>query len=219
MNAVLFDNDGVLVNSEPLHRVAWERVFGPRGVAVSDADYTWSIGRHDLTFAGVVIDRFGLPDTPEALRDEKRGHFLSMVAAESETFEGLPELMGRLAKTRRIGVASSAMLAAVNTVLERFGLAELVSAIVTNEDVCRHKPHPEPYLMCAERLGIEPQHCTAFEDSVAGIESAKAAGMHVIAFASTFPPDQLPGADAVIESMADTDAIVELVESLERTSG
>jgi len=215
---VLFDNDGVLVDSEPLHRIAWEKVFRPRGVVVSDADYTWSVGRRDVTFAAVVIDKFGLPDEPEALRDEKRRHLLKMVATESRTFEGLPRLVRRLAEARQLGVVSSAMLAEVKTVLKRFGLSQFVGAIVTNEDVARHKPHPEPYLTCADRLGVEPQHCTAFEDSISGIESAKAAGMRVIGFSSTFPPHELRGADAVIESMADTDAVVELVESLERRS-
>ena len=91
--AVIFDNDGVLVDSEPLHRVAWERTFGPRGVVVPGADYDWSIGRRDATFAGIIAERFGLPDTPESLVDEKRSHLVAMLEQESQTFDGLPELV------------------------------------------------------------------------------------------------------------------------------
>ena len=214
--AVIFDNDGVLVDSEPLHRVAWERTFGPRGVVVPGADYDWSIGRRDATFAGIIAERFGLPDTPESLVDEKRSHLVAMLEQESQTFDGLPELVRALAADRRIGVASSAMRPEVEIVLARFGLREFVDVTVTNEDVTRHKPDPEPYLLCAERLGVEPTGCTVVEDSVSGIEAARAAGMRVIAFTSTFPADRLAGADAVLESLADTGAVLELIRSLGR---
>ena len=214
--AVIFDNDGVLVDSEPIHRVAWEKVFGARGVVVSPADYAWSIGRRDVTFAEVIIKKFNLDDTPEDLRDEKLTHYLKMLAEKATAFEGIPELLRRLAETYRLGIATSAMREAVDIVLPRLGISGPFGAIVTNEDVTRHKPDPQPYLLCAEQLGVEPARCVALEDSVSGIESAGAAGMRVIALTSTFPADQLSGADAVIDSFADTEATVALIDSLGR---
>jgi len=214
MKAVLFDNDGVLVDSEPLHRVAWEQVYRPRGVQVSESDYAWSIGRRDITFAGIIGEKAGLPDTAEVLVNEKREHLLRMLAEDSQTFPGLPALVAALAAVCKVGVASSAMRPEVDIVLDRFGLRPHIAAVVSNEDVGRHKPDPEPYLLCAERLGVEPAGCVVIEDSVSGVESARAAGMPVVAFTSTFPAEKLGGADAVVESLTDTTALVELIESL-----
>jgi len=218
--AVIFDNDGVLVDSEPLHRIAWERVFRPRGAVVSEDDYAWSIGRRDLTFAGLIADRFRLRDSAEALRDEKRRHYLKLLREESRTFGGLPELVRALARTHRLGIASSAIREAIDTVIERFGLDGLFEAVVSQEEVADHKPHPQPYRLCAERLGVAPARCVAIEDSVSGVRSAKAAGMRAIGFTSTFPGDALREADAVIGSMSDGPAILDLVDSLvERPDG
>jgi mannitol-1-/sugar-/sorbitol-6-phosphatase len=98
---------------------------------------------------------------------------------------------------------------------QRFDIARHFETIVSNEDVANHKPDPEPYLLCAERLGVVPTRCTVFEDSVSGIRAGKAAGMGVIAFTSTFAAEKLIEADVVIDCMADTDAMLRLVESLE----
>jgi HAD superfamily hydrolase (TIGR01509 family) len=204
------------VDSEPLHRIAWERTFGPRGVVVSEPDYVWSIGRRDVTFAGVVAEKYGLADPPVELRDEKHRHLLELLETRSRTFDGLPELVRALAANRHVGVVSSALRREVRLVLTRFGLADHVESIVCNEDVTRHKPDPEPYLLCAQRLGVEPARCVVFEYSRSGIAAARAAGMPVIGFTSTFAADQLDGADAVVDSLCDTDALVALVGDVQR---
>ncbi len=212
--AAIFDVDGVLVDSEPLHREAWEHVFGRRDVVVADEDYAWSIGRRDVTFAGVVRDKFGLPDSAESLRDEKIDFYLKLLADRSETFDGIPELVRTLSADRRIGITSSAHLPAVEIVLRRFRLAPYFEAIVTNETVANHKPHPEPYQTCARALEVEPADCVAFEDSVTGVASARAAGMRVIALTTTFSAAELAEADAVVDSVADTAEIVRLAGDL-----
>jgi beta-phosphoglucomutase len=214
MNAVIFDNDGVLVDSEPLHRVAWEQTFGPRGVVVSEEDYAWSIGRRDLLFAERIIDKAAMDETAEGIRDEKHAHLRRLLATESRPFPGGPELVRALAKTYVLAVTSSAMRTEIGIVLDRLGLDDVFETFVTNEDVSRHKPDPEPYVLCAERLGVRPEHCVVFEDSVTGIEAAVAAGMHVIGFTSTFPREALSAADVVVDSLADTEALAALVASL-----
>ncbi len=185
-NAVIFDNDGVLVDSEPLHRIAWEQTFGPRGVVVSEEDYEWSIGRRDLFFAERMVDKFGMSETPLAVRDEKHDHLRELLVTESRAFEGGPQLVRRLGGMYTLGIASSAMRVEIRIVLDCLGLDGLFDVIVTNEAVDRHKPDPLPYSLCAGRMGVEPAHCVVFEDSVTGVASAKAAGMRVIAFTSTF---------------------------------
>jgi HAD superfamily hydrolase (TIGR01509 family) len=216
--AVIFDHDGVLVDSEPLHRVAWDRTFGPRGLTVSEADFLWSIGRSDSLFTERVVEKYGADVPAEVLRREKWACFLDLLATESETFDGLLDLLAALAATRTLGIASSAWADAIEITVRRFDIADRFDAIVSNEDVERHKPEPDPYLLCAERLGVAPSRCVAVEDSVMGVASARAARMRVVAFTSTFPSRDLADADAVIDGFADTDAVVRLVEELEESS-
>ena len=212
--AVIFDNDGVLVDSEPLHRIAWEHTFGPRQVIVSEEDYAWSIGRRDLLFAARIAEKAGLSEPPERIRDEKHAHLRHLLATDARPFAGGPELVRALGRVHLLGIATSAMRAEVEIVLDRLGLGGLFRAIVANEDVRQHKPHPEPYLICAEHLGVPADRCVVIEDSVTGVEAAKAAGMRVIAFTSTFPAGALSGADIVVEDLADTVRLVALVRSL-----
>jgi len=216
MNAVIFDHDGVLVDSEPLHRVAWEATFGPMGVIVSAEDYAWSIGRRDLTFAQKLVEKLGLREPAAGIVEEKHRHLRRLLRTESSTFDGVPDLVRRLAEHHLLGIASSAMRAEVDITLPRFGMAGLFQAIVTSEDVNEHKPHPEPYLHCAAKLGVAPTDCVVFEDSVSGIQAARAAGMSVVAFASTFPAEQLADADAVLKRLDDVAGIAALVDSLAR---
>ena len=214
--AVLFDHDGILVNSEPLHRLAWERTFQPLRVAVSDADYAWSVGRLDLIFAEAVIRKHALTATPQQLADEKRRHVTHLLAHESQTFQGIPQLVRRLAQTRPLGIVSSAMREEISITLRRFRLDRLFTVIVAADDVTRHKPDPEPYLLCATRLRVPPGNCVVLEDSPSGIEAARRAGMRVVAVTNTFSAEELPPADALLESLADTDAVIALIESFRR---
>jgi HAD superfamily hydrolase (TIGR01509 family) len=212
--AVIFDHDGVLVDSEPLHRVAWDRTFGPRRLDVSEADFLWSIGRSDTLFTERIVEKYGADAPAEVLRREKWSCFLDLLATESETFPGLIELLPALAETRALGIASSAWSDAIEITLRRFDIARYFGVIVANEHVTKHKPEPDPYLLCAERLDVRPARCVVFEDSVMGIASARAAGMRVIALTSTFSAENLADADAVIDSFEDRDTVLALVEEL-----
>ncbi len=215
----MFDHDGVLVNSEPIHRSAWEQICRPRGIRVSEADYAWSVGRRDITFAQRLVAKFGLRESPEAVRDEKRAVYLTMLEADVETFEGVPELLRCLGSSRPLGLVTSSMLSEVEIGLVKLGLRAYFATLVTSEDVQQHKPHPEPYLLCAQRLRVEPADCVAFEDSPSGIRAAKAAGMRVVALTTTFGQAELAAADEIIGSIADTAAVVALVTSLAAPPG
>jgi HAD superfamily hydrolase (TIGR01509 family) len=214
LDAVIFDFDGVLANSEPLHRRAWEGLLARRGITAAEADYEWSIGRRDIQFAGLLVDKFGLTDTAAGLQDEKRSTYLDDLRNRGEMREGARELVLAAADTYRIGLASSAKRDAVDIVLERFEISPLFKTIVTNEDVSEFKPRPEPYLLCARRLGVEPRRCVAFEDSPSGVHAARAAGMRVIAVTGTSPPKRLADADEVTDGLADTARLLSVIASM-----
>lgn len=212
--AVMFDYDGVLVNSEPIHRMAWAQIFRARGVCVSEADFAWSVGRRDITFAERIVTKFRLSEEPETIRNEKRAVYLRMLQTKVRAFEGIPELLRHLGSSRPLGLVTSSMLGEVEVGLDNLGLREHFDTLVTSEDVQQHKPHPEPYLLCAQRLCVAPADCVAFEDSPSGIRAAKAAGMRVVALTTTFARAELAEADEIIEGVADTAAVVALLESL-----
>lgn len=210
----MFDYDGVLVNSEPIHRMAWEQICLPRGLHVSEADYAWSVGRRDIAFAERLVTKFGLRESPETVRNEKRAAYLMMLKTKIEAFAGIPELLQRLGSNRPLGLVTSSMLSEVEIGLATLGLQSYFTTLVTSEDVRQHKPHPEPYLLCAQRMGVDPTGCLVFEDSPSGIRAAKAAGMSVIAITTTFQRAELAEADAIIDSVVDTAAVATLVESV-----
>jgi HAD superfamily hydrolase (TIGR01509 family) len=213
VQAVLFDHDGVLVDSEPLHRIAWERTFGARGIRVSEEDYEWSIGRRDLIFAGIIITKHGLHEAPEAVIADKRKHMLRMMAEEAKTIDGAQELVRRLDGEYRLGLVSSAMRPEIDITLSRFGFAEFFQAVISCGDTAKHKPDPEPYRLCAERLGVPLEACVALEDSASGIESAKSAGAFVIGVATTLPREKLTAAHVIIDNLSDTDRTLHLIRT------
>lgn len=214
-HAILFDHDGVLVDSEPLHRVAWEATFEPKGIAVSEEDYTWSVGRRDLLFAARVSEKYRVDLSPAEIVDEKRRHLQTLLATKALLLPGISDLVQRLGELYPLGVASSAVRHDIHITLTRFDLEKHFRVVIGAEDVTRHKPDPQPYLIAAERLGVEPGRCVVLEDSITGIQSAKAAGARVIGVAGTFPAERIrPFTDTIVTSLADTPRILALIESL-----
>jgi HAD superfamily hydrolase (TIGR01509 family) len=165
----------------------------------------WSLYLHDVA---------GVPDEPEAINAEVLRRMLASYHAHLPLIDGAVEAVRRLAARYRLGLASSSNRQLIDTALELAGLALSFPATVSSEEVARGKPAPDVYLEAARRLGVDPTHCAAVEDSHGGIRSAKAAGMRVIALPNpSYPPDEeaLAQADVVIRSL--DELTPELVDS------
>ncbi len=197
-SAIIFDMDGVLVDSEPVHDCAWQALFAELNLAhnhgIVFADY---IGRSDRVLLRDLIARHQLTHSIDDLIQRKLHHLLKLLRAHRIEFRELHDLLPALAKHYKLGIATSAPRIAIDVVMEVTGLRPHFQAIVGREDVQHAKPQPEVYLTAAARLGISPADCCAIEDTPVGIEAAKAAGMTVIGLTTSLPAAKLDRADHI----------------------
>jgi beta-phosphoglucomutase len=210
LRAMVFDFDGVIVDSEPLHHAAFVRVlFEPLGL---DCDYDRYVQqyigcddrdaiRQAYAQAGRALDDAAL----SALIDRKAAAFAQVVAGGVAPIDGAVELIDAAAGRMPLAVASGALRSDIELILPAIAdgrLADRFAAMVTADDVERSKPDPATYLLAARRLAIEPARCLAIEDTPAGLAAARAAGMMTLAVATTHPPGQLE-ADRTVARPAD----------------
>lgn len=192
-SAILFDLDGVLVDSTPSVERQWRTWAREQGL---DEEKVLGIA-HGVRTVEVVRAMAPLLDPEaEARKLERR---------EAEDHEGVVAMPGAMELVRalpadRWAVVTSGTRALALSRLELAAIP-LPNILIAADDVVCGKPHPEPYLKAAERMAIQPQQCLVFEDAPAGIRSAQAGGMKVIGMASTFDPKSLQEADAVIQSL------------------
>ncbi len=198
--AVIFDMDGVIVDSEPRHERAFRDVLEAIGYAKNHGihfpDY---YGKSDRLVWTDFIDRHDPPHTHAELMERRELRFIEIVEEEEPIFEGIPELALALKERFQLAVASGSRHSIISTVLGMQGLREHFPTVVSAEDVKHGKPRPDVFLRAAELMGVEPARCVVIEDSVAGVEAGLAAGMDVIAITNSFPRGELRAATAVVD--------------------
>lgn len=194
--------DGVLVDGEPLHFQAVNKLLATEGKAISLDDYKPYMGTK-TGWADMIRD-FGLTQPREHYSEIYRAMILESYRTQSEPLPGAVELVrGLRSAGMRIGVASSSILPWVEACLARIGLEDAFDDITTGTDVDNGKPAPDIYLLAAERLNVNPRDCLAIEDAPAGILSAKAAGMECWAVRTEYTRGLLlPDPQREFESLA-----------------
>lgn len=195
----IFDMDGVLVNTNPWHRLAWREFCGQYGLRVTDEELENRMyGRRNDEILRAFFGE-GLPAAEIWRRSrEKEALFRSKIRSQitEAVVPGVREFLNSY-KQYPAALASNAERANIDFVLSELGLGGHFQALVNGSDVTRPKPAPEIYLRAAEMLGLEPAECLVFEDSVTGVTAARAAGMRVVGLQTTHP--DLPGAEVVVE--------------------
>ncbi len=205
IEAVVFDLDGVLVDSEHVWDEVREEFARERGGHWHDGAQADMMGMSSTEWSRYMHDVIGLVDPPEEINAEVVGRMEARYMERLPLFDGAIEAVRRLADTFRLGIASSSNRPIIDAVLHAAGIADLFAATVSSEEVAHGKPAPDVYLEAARRLGLPPKRCAAIEDSGNGILSASAAGMGVIAIPNRrYPPpvDSLALADVVLDSLA-----------------
>jgi HAD superfamily hydrolase (TIGR01509 family) len=206
IRAVVFDLDGVLIQSEEVWDSVRERYTRERGGRYDEEIQRAMMGMSSTEWSRYLHDVAGIPDEPEEINAEVVRRMLGAYEAELPLIDGAQEAVRRLAGEFRLAVASSSNRPLIDAVLQAAELEPYFEATVSSEEVAHGKPAPDVYLEAARRLGVEPAHCAAVEDSHGGIRSAKAAGMRVIAIPNpSYPPDDesLAQADVTLGSLAD----------------
>jgi HAD superfamily hydrolase (TIGR01509 family) len=207
IDAVVFDMDGVLIQSEEVWDEVREAYVLERGGRYTAEVQRAVMGMSSTEWSRYLHEQAGVPDEPEEINAELVRRMLASYRNHLPLIDGAVDAVRRLAALYRLGLASSANRPLIDAALEIAGLASCFTVTVSSEEVARGKPAPDVYLEAARRLGVEPTSCTAVEDSHSGIRSAKAAGMHVIAFPNpSYPPDE--------EALAQADVIIRSLEEL-----
>ena len=209
IDAVVFDLDGVLLDSEEIWDRAREELALERGGRWHDRAQRDMMGMSSTEWSRYMHETIGLPEPPEEINREVVRRLTELYREELPVIPGAKEAVERLAARWPLGLASSSNRELIDLVLELLGVAHLFRATVSSEEVARGKPAPDVYLEAARRLGIEPSRAAAVEDSQNGILAAQAAGMRVVAIPNPrFPPgeDALAAADIVLASPAELTA-------------
>jgi HAD superfamily hydrolase (TIGR01509 family) len=200
---VLFDLDGVIVDSREHHLGAWEawaRVHAPHA---PPGYFHQSFGLRNDAIIGGLIE--GLtPADLQRLAARKEALFRERARGSLEALPGVFELLAFLDEQRvPSAVVTSTPRANLELVLEAVGLSGRFAALVAEEDAARGKPDPEGFLVAARRLGVAPERCVVIEDAPAGVRAAKAGGMRAVGVTTTRPAIELREADLVVDSLAE----------------
>ena len=205
--AVIFDLDGVLWDGEPLYHEAFNVVLAPLGHHVSEDDYRKVIGQSVEACWEWMCERFKLSKPSASFLPAYNRAVLQLLERPAEPLPGVRSLISELKRLGvPIAVASASLRAWVDATLRGLGLEDAFDTTVSASEVAAAKPAPDLYLAAAARLGVAPECCLAVEDTLAGVRSAKAAGMFAVqlrAASTALPP--LDEADLVLDSPADFD--------------
>ncbi len=187
LKAVLFDMDGVIVDTEPLHKKAYFQMFHEVDIPVTEALFETFTGQSTIEICRQLCEQFHLKTAPETLVAIKRKHFKVLF----DTDDGLTLISGVLELIQdyhknglTLVLASSASMPNINRIFKRFDLDQYFVAKLSGADLPKSKPHPEIFIKAAEASGHEKSECMVIEDSTNGINAAKAAGIYCVGFDS-----------------------------------
>ncbi len=207
IRAVVFDFDGVLADSEPLHFRAYQETLVAFGMTLTAEEYYQQLlGFNDEDcFRIMASNRGRTTDEAEvAAFVEQKGRVFERIILEQDTlYPGAAECVERMAAAFPLGIASGAFRHEILLTLERAGLDHHFRFVVGSGDTPHSKPAPDPYVRAAELHGLPPSECVAIEDSRWGLESARAAGLRTVGITHTYPAAQLGDPEIVINSLAE----------------
>ncbi len=200
MKAVIFDMDGVLIDSEVAHQKAEIQALADHGLQVTVEDLKPYAGANRRAFRIGITKQFGVDLDWDSIYEEK-DRLLFRYMEDVEALPGVLPLLKAIRQTDcKLAVATSSPKPLLDFVVNKFELAPLFDTLVCNDDITQSKPDPQIFLIAAERLHVKPVECIVIEDSLNGIKAAKAAGMFTIAVPTTFRHEELGDADRIIDS-------------------
>lgn len=207
--AVIFDMDGVLIDSEPLQVEAEKFTCDKFGIVVPDHEWMTFKGKTNRTIFGYIVEHYATqPVSVDELVETKRKYYRENAVKRLRMIPGSLAFLEHLVlrpRGKSIALTTSTGRVIQKQVFEKFHLKSYFAHIVTGDDVTNGKPHPEPYLLTTSKLRLIPSFCVVIEDSDNGIKSAKAAGCSVIGITTSFPRERLleAGADHVVDTFAE----------------
>ena len=211
LQAIIFDFDGVIADSEPLHFRAFQQALAEDGLELAPKEYyARYLGYDDVGMFQAFGEDRGLPMDAarvKALVARKGVKLQAMMSAGAVLFPGAADFVRVAARAVPIAIASGALRHEIVEIIEAAGVSDLFAAIVASGDTPESKPSPEPYRLAFERLrettgtALDPRRCVAIEDSRWGLESARGAGLRCVGVTNSYPADELAGAELVVSGL------------------
>ena len=202
-DAVIFDMDGVIVDSEPIHELSFLQLWREMGHGENHGiRFSEFYGKTDRAVWEAFIHKHQPIQSIEELTVLKEDRLIQLLRDKQPVFDGIPNLVQRLAKRLPLAIASGSVHRIIDEVLTMHDLRRYFCCTASSEDVANSKPEPDVFLLAAERLNVKPASCCVIEDTVAGVIAGKAAGMTVMGITNTFKSEALgqAGADHVYQS-------------------
>jgi len=200
---VIFDMDGVLVDTGWAHRQAWYDLAAQEGLAMTDEFFRDTFGMQNGAILPMLRPGISKPEV-DRLSDRKEQRYREVVRERLEWAEGVEALLGDLKHSGfRLAIGSSAPPENLDVFWMGLRLADYFDARVTNEEITESKPSPQTFLRAAQKIGLAPARCVVVEDAVQGVQAARAGGMAVVAVTTTRTRDDLGDADRVVASLAE----------------
>ncbi|HSW79376.1 MAG TPA: HAD family phosphatase [Candidatus Saccharimonadales bacterium] len=203
---ILFDMNGVIVDDEPLHMVAFNEVVKQYGFSISDEVYNaYFAGRTDEDGFRLYFDSLNapMPAAMAELLNQKAAAYQKLAKGKLQPFPGVIEFIKSLAADKNLTLAlvTSSLHVEAETVLNAFEISSCFKALVTADDITKGKPNPEGYLKGAAAVNAKPEECLVIEDAPSGIMAAHNAGMKCVAVLNTYSRDELKEADLIVEKL------------------
>ncbi|MHC4069033.1 MAG: HAD family hydrolase [Planctomycetota bacterium] len=204
---VIFDLDGVLVNTGEFHRQSWYDLAEREGFEMSDELFYSTFGMQNYQIIPMLVGRAVTGEELGSLSQWKEGRYRELIKGKLELLDGVRELIDDLKRAGfLLAIGTSTPLVNLEFMLENVPVDGCFDAYVTGEDVKRGKPEPDTFIMAAEKLSLPRENCVVVEDAVQGVAAGKAAGMAVVAVTTTREREELGEADLIVDSLAEAKA-------------
>ncbi len=213
ISGILWDLDGVLVDTGDMHYAAWSHVFAERTIPFSREFFTRTFGMNNAGLLELLLGRKVSPMLVEEISNQKEELFRQRLPGNATLLPGATDCLDQMKKWGLPqAVASSAPLANIEMLVDALGIRDYFTAIVSGEKLAG-KPDPAVFLAAAKAIGVEPASCLVIEDSIPGVEAAKRAGMFCIAVLTTNPAEALTQADIIVDNLDDlsTETMQEII--------
>lgn len=203
--AAIFDLDGVIVNTVPLHFKAWQEMFKEYGRDFTFEDYKEKVDGIPRTDGARAILNDISEDELKKASEKKQGYFLKHLESEKiPVYNSTVDLIKNF-KEKRLKIAAISSSKNCLSILKKITLVDLFDVIITGNDITKGKPDPQVFFMAAEKVSVKPGECVVFEDAVLGVEAAKRAGMKCVGIDRYDKPERLNKADLVISDLVEVD--------------
>jgi beta-phosphoglucomutase len=214
LRAAIFDIDGTMIDNNKFHLQAWREYLQNIGKEISDEEYKENIsGRTNHDAVEYIYGRKMSKPEAETFYLEKEKIYRRLFAPVIKPIEGLEYLLEQLHRQNIVmAIATSGIMVNIDFMFQHLPIRQYFKEIIYSKHVSKGKPDPEIYTVTAEKLGMEPNACIVFEDSLAGVQSAKSAGMKVVALTTTHSPKELHEADKIVKDY--TELSVDMLDTL-----